>query len=330
MVPYRPLLSNPTLSMLTEQVKGELLSQSDDLDRPIDHVAIGAMQPRHLIERVGPGSLLIVPGDRTDVIHAVVAANRAARQRSERRGIFGRRHQAFGRAAQDETRTEMAGMVLTGGYRPRPRDLEAIRNERMFAMLVDEDTYEAASKVHDLLVKTHPADREKIAMTEQLISDHIDIDALLARFGEPSHAARPHTIHAARPSQQSGISVHASEVWRTEPEEGAACHLTAMAVVACAGSPATPRPAQSPQEHSARHAIAGSNPDIEAVSGSERHRPSRPPSGFRTPDPTGAPEWLKLSGMAAVWSPNGMHFVSARTAVASSTRRTAPLAFMST
>ena len=80
MLPYRPLLSNPTLSMLVEQVQGEVLSQSEDLDRVIEHVAIGAMQPRHLIERVGPGSLLIVPGDRTDVIHAIVAANRASRE----------------------------------------------------------------------------------------------------------------------------------------------------------------------------------------------------------------------------------------------------------
>jgi len=70
LLPYRPLLSNPTLSMLVEQMAGEVLSRSDDLDRVIEHVAIGAMQPRHLIERVGPGSLLIIPGDRTDVIHA--------------------------------------------------------------------------------------------------------------------------------------------------------------------------------------------------------------------------------------------------------------------
>ncbi len=61
MLPYRPLLSNPTLSMLVEQVKGELLSEPDDPDRPIEHVAIGAMQPRHLIERIGPGSLLDHP-----------------------------------------------------------------------------------------------------------------------------------------------------------------------------------------------------------------------------------------------------------------------------
>ena len=43
-------------------------------------------------------------------------------------------------------------------------------------MLVEMDTYEAASQVHDLLVKTHPADREKIELTRRLISEHLDID----------------------------------------------------------------------------------------------------------------------------------------------------------
>ena len=61
-LPYRPILSNPTLSMLVEQMPGELLHAGDDLDRRIEHVAIGAMQARHVIERIGPGSLLIVPG----------------------------------------------------------------------------------------------------------------------------------------------------------------------------------------------------------------------------------------------------------------------------
>jgi len=187
MLPYRPLLSNPTLSMLVEQVNGELLNESDDLDRVIEHVAIGAMQPRHLIERVGPGSLLIIPGDRTDVIHAVVAANRASRQ-AARRGLFGRRRQVFGRAPDDPGRTELAGLVLTGGYPPRPRDLEAIRAEGMFAFMVAMDTYEAASKVHDLLVKTHPADHEKIELTRRLVGEHLDIGRVLDRFAEPGVA----------------------------------------------------------------------------------------------------------------------------------------------
>ena len=47
------------------------------------------------------------------------------------------------------------------------------------------DTYEAASRVHDLLVKTHPADREKIELTRKLISEHLDIDHILSRFADP-------------------------------------------------------------------------------------------------------------------------------------------------
>ena len=78
-LPYRPILSNPTLSMLVEQMSGEILNRGDDLDRGIEHVAIGAMQPRHLLERIGPGSLLLVPGDREDVIHATIAADRRQR-----------------------------------------------------------------------------------------------------------------------------------------------------------------------------------------------------------------------------------------------------------
>ncbi|CAN5738494.1 AAA family ATPase [soil metagenome] len=189
MLPYRPLLSNPTLSMLVEQIEGEVLSAGPDMDRVIEHVAIGAMQPRHLVERVGPGSLLIVPGDRTDVIHATLAANRAARQQGERRGLFrvGQRP-AFGRAPIDPRRTELVGMVLTGGYRPRSRDLDAIRGASMFAYLVQDDTYAVASAVHDLLVKIHPADTDKIELTKRLVAEHLDVERIFERFAEPGRA----------------------------------------------------------------------------------------------------------------------------------------------
>lgn len=184
MLPYRPLLSNPTLSMLVEQMPGEVLHQGADLDRVIEHVAIGAMQPRHLLERIGPGSLLIVPGDREDVIHATVAANRTARTLRRDPGLFDRmrNRSRFGRRAVDPDRTELAGMLFTGGYRPRPRDLEAIRAEGMFAHLVEEDTYAAASLVHDLLVKIHAADTAKIALIKALVAEHLDVERLLEHF----------------------------------------------------------------------------------------------------------------------------------------------------
>ena len=124
LLPYRPILSNPTLSMLVEQMPGEVLNHGADLDRVIEHVAIGAMQPRHLLQRIGPGSLLIVPGDRDDVIHATIAASRTARSLRADPGLLDRLRDRsrFGRRPEDPARTELAGMLLTGGYHPRPRD----------------------------------------------------------------------------------------------------------------------------------------------------------------------------------------------------------------
>jgi BioD-like phosphotransacetylase family protein len=172
-LPYRPILSNPTLSMLVEQMPGELIHPGDDPERVIEHVAIGAMQPRHVLERVGPGSLLIVPGDREDVIHATIAADRQGRSLIR----------PFGRQSRLPSRKALAGLLFTGGYLPRQRELDAIRQSGLFAYLVQEDTYQAASKVHDLLVKTHPADAQKIVEIKRLVADQIDLDLLLGAFG---------------------------------------------------------------------------------------------------------------------------------------------------
>lgn len=183
-LPYRPILSNPTLSMLIEQMPGEVLHEGPDLGRRIEHVGIGAMQPRHVIERIGPGSLLIVPGDREDVIHATIAAARRQRQMSSETRLFDRwrDRSRFGREGSTPDQVELAGILFTGGYHPRPREVEAIRAAGMFAYLVEADTYAAASTVHDMLVKTHSADRDKIAEIRSLVANEFDVDGLLDRL----------------------------------------------------------------------------------------------------------------------------------------------------
>jgi BioD-like phosphotransacetylase family protein len=177
-LPYRPLLSNPTLEMLREQMPGEVLHAGRDLGRVIEHIAIGAMQPLHVMERIGPGSLLIVPGDREDVVEAAVTASLVGTSGDGRAG-------GFGRQSADPDRADLAGILLTGGYRPSTRTLEGIRHADLFAYLVEEDTYVAASEVHDLLVKTHPDDAEKIELTKALVAEHLDVDRILDRFEAP-------------------------------------------------------------------------------------------------------------------------------------------------
>jgi BioD-like phosphotransacetylase family protein len=189
-LPVRPILSNPTLGMILEGVRGETIHPGPDLDRVIDGVAIGAMEPRHMLERVGPGTLVIVPGDREDVILTLTTAHLARRFRvagaSEAARIAAIAAEATNErtASVDGHEGAAVGLVLTGGYRPRDPVVAAIRQADLFTTLVKEDTYVVASEVHDLLVKTHPADREKIELIKALVADHLDIDRILAAARE--------------------------------------------------------------------------------------------------------------------------------------------------
>ena len=165
-LPYRRILSNPTLAMVLEGVQGETIHRGPDLDEVIGGIAIGAMEPEHMLQRIGPRSLVIVPGDRADVIGAIVGARNDERRRG------------------GEEENGPLGLVLTGGYRPDPVVLDAIRTADLFATLVPEDTYQVASELHDLLVKTHPADRGKIAEIKALLWEHLFIDRVLEVAGE--------------------------------------------------------------------------------------------------------------------------------------------------
>jgi BioD-like phosphotransacetylase family protein len=173
-LPVRSILSNPTLEMVLEGVHGEVINEGPDLDRVIDDVAVGAMEPGHMLERVGRGTLVIVPGDREDVILTLAEAHLAAADKP------GDPAASRGRGAAAGHEGAAIGLVLTGGYRPRAALLDAIRRADLFATLVAEDTYLVASEIHDLLVKTHPADVVKIELIKRLVADNLDVDRILS------------------------------------------------------------------------------------------------------------------------------------------------------
>ena len=155
-LPYRPILSNPTLAMVLEGVHGETLHAGPDLDQVIGGVAIGAMEP----------------GPHAGADRAAQPRDRAGRPRGRDRGD---RRRAPGRPGH--VRCARPGAL--GGYRPSDAVIDSIRRADLFATLVPEDTYAVASEVHDLLVKTHPADRGKIEEIKALVWEYLFIDRIL-------------------------------------------------------------------------------------------------------------------------------------------------------
>ena len=186
-LPYRPVLSNPTLEMVLEGVGARIIHSGPDLDRVIDGVAIGAMEPRHMLERVGPGTIVILPGDREDAILTLVAAhvaNAAWRMLPSTVEKIDELVVGTPGAVGAGPEAKALGILLTGGYEPRPEVLDAVQQAGMFVAAVPDDTYAVASAVHDLLVKTHPADTGKIEMIKELVWRHLFIDRFLEAAAE--------------------------------------------------------------------------------------------------------------------------------------------------
>ena len=190
-LPYRPMLAHPTLTMLIEQLQGDLLSSGEDMDRLIEHVAIGSGQARHVLEKIGPGSLLIVQGDRQDIIHTTISANNTQRQLNQEPGLLDRlrNRSRFGRMPDDPEARLLAGIVFTNGRRPSERDIVALREAGIFALLVPDEIYPVASQIHGLLVKTHVQDRSKIEVIKHVVAEHFDVDGLLERLDASATAA---------------------------------------------------------------------------------------------------------------------------------------------
>jgi BioD-like phosphotransacetylase family protein len=162
-LPYSELLANPSLELVATHLAGELLAGAATPGQTIGQVAIGAMQADHAVPFLRNRTLLITPGDRDDMLEVTLEANRGA--------------------ASAERPRRVAGVVLTGGFRPSPSRLAQLRDANLFVLLVEGDTYATAQSVHDILVKTHAGDTEKIETIIDLVAGALDVDGLLDRVG---------------------------------------------------------------------------------------------------------------------------------------------------
>lgn len=154
-IPHQNVLSSPSIDLIREALKAEMLNENDGIYNLAEDVAVGAMGVHNAANYFKPGVLLITPGDREDIILGV--------------------NESLG----EQKGKTMAGVVLTGNFRPSPKVLKVIRSMPIPVMLASEDSYHVASKVHDLTVKTRPSDVRKITLIRDLISNNVDVKKIL-------------------------------------------------------------------------------------------------------------------------------------------------------
>jgi len=154
-LPHMELLSNPTLELIRDELRAELLNPPISLEALVTDVVVGAMGAQNALQFFKPGVLLITPGDREDL---VLAAG------------------AWMETAADE---KLAGIILTGGLRPGGSVLKVIEKMPVPVLLAQADSYKVASKVHNLTVKTRPNDLGKISLIRDMIARHVNVKKII-------------------------------------------------------------------------------------------------------------------------------------------------------
>jgi hypothetical protein len=153
-IPHQPILSKPTLDLIREELKAEVLAGAPQIHNIVQRVVIGAMGPANLTRLFQPGTLLICPADREDVLRAA------------------------GEAALSDS-GQLAGVILSDDIRPSNAVRKLVTSFPCPVLLAPAASYSVASAVHDLTVKTRPDDTQKIGLIRDLITRHVNLDRIL-------------------------------------------------------------------------------------------------------------------------------------------------------
>ena len=157
-VPEDRVLVSPTINAVTEAISGGVFQGDPDaLNREALGVMVAAMSLDHVVARLKEGHVVLVPGDRTDVIIAVLLAH------------------------QSEHFPSLAGIVLYGGFGVSDslRNLIAGVDTSLPIILTDYDTYETVLRITSARGRFAADSQRKYDTALALFRDNVDTEALL-------------------------------------------------------------------------------------------------------------------------------------------------------
>ncbi len=193
-VPSRGDLAAPRVKDLAEAVGARVLRAGDLEQRRIRNVALCAMAVPGSIKTFQPGTLVITPGDRSDIL---VAASLAVLN-----GV------------------PLAGVLLTGGVEPEPHVFamcESALKAGLPVLAVNEGSYAAATAVANMNLQIPPDDSVRVERVMTAVADLIDpawLKSLAATSRVPRlspPAFRHRLVEAARAANKRIVLPEGSE-----------------------------------------------------------------------------------------------------------------------
>lgn len=163
-LPEEPLLVAPSVAELRDAVGGELTGGDEEsLIREAMSVLVAGMTAEHVLERLRDGMAVITPGDRSDVVMAVMGAHAAAGFPS------------------------LSCVILNGGMplHPEVARLVAGLGNRLPIINTDLGTYDTARAVATTRGRVTVDSHRKVDTARALMEQHVDVADLIATLSIP-------------------------------------------------------------------------------------------------------------------------------------------------
>ena len=165
-VPCSTDLAAPRVLDVAQALKARVVFAGEMRTRRVSDVGLCAANVPNALRALRPGSLIITPGDRSDIMMAA--------------------------ALSVQSGTPLAGLLLTGGHDPDPRVIRLCRkalDTGLPVLAVDESSYRAATHVAGMNTEIPADDPDRIERTMNFVADRIDIEWVKG-FGHSTRVPR--------------------------------------------------------------------------------------------------------------------------------------------
>ncbi len=158
-IPYSPILSNPTLGQVIDELKPEVLYETEERKTVIDDFIVGASNVEeflNIMEEKSGNILLIFPSTRMDIMLATTK---------------------IVDLASDEI--NILGVLFSGKEKPSRMTLDTLSKENISVLWKNGDTFSVTSKLSKISIKTGPKEEKKISEIKNIVIQHVQYSKML-------------------------------------------------------------------------------------------------------------------------------------------------------
>lgn len=165
-IPHKQELASPRMLDVARGLNAEVLYEGELKTRRVMRVSVCARTMPNMLDSLRPGTLVVTPGDREDILLATAMS-----------ALNG---------------TPLAGLLITGGFMPSQDLLNLCQKAIQTGVPILKthlNTFLSAQKLSDLDTQVPNDDPERVQLIMSSVTEHLQVDALLKFIGTP-HTSR--------------------------------------------------------------------------------------------------------------------------------------------